>query len=42
MEALAANSALYQNVMLGLMEFLETWTLFFLFNGITIPVESVM
>jgi len=24
------------------MEFLETWTLFFLFNGITIPVESVI
>jgi len=24
------------------MEFLETWTLFFLFNGITIPVDSVI
>ncbi|KAL1495243.1 hypothetical protein AB1Y20_017104 [Prymnesium parvum] len=42
LESLAATSAIHSNVLLGLMEFMETWTLFFLFNGITIPVDSVI
>jgi len=42
LECLAALNALEANVMVGLMTFIEEWSLFFLFNGITIPTHSVI